>query len=112
MESYVPLQHEYHMWMPANIRMDRHWEAEIIIIPVEEIKMVPPKILNVLRIDPAMGVWCLLNEHHGRNWMNLWSALPYQGNEENTLVNTSYASRRVQNGIRTEHATYDHQDTN
>lgn len=64
------------MWMPTDIGMDRHWKAEIIIFPVEEVKMVPPKILNVLRIYPAMGVWCLLNEHHGWNWMISESALP------------------------------------
>ncbi len=57
------------MWMPADIGMDRYWKAEVIVLSIEEVKVVPPKILNILWIDPAMRVWCLLNEHHGWDWM-------------------------------------------
>lgn len=52
------------MWMPANIRMDCYWVAETFIFAIEEVEVVPPKVFNVLGIDPAMGIWRFLDEHH------------------------------------------------
>ena len=45
--------------------MNRHRKAEIIVLPVEVIEVVPPEILYIPGIDPAMRIWCLLNKHHG-----------------------------------------------
>lgn len=62
----LPFKHEYYMWMPTNVGMDCHWKAKIVILPVEEVKVISPEIFNVFRINPAVGVWCFLDEHHRR----------------------------------------------
>ena len=49
-----PFQHENHMWVTADIGMNSDWKAEIVIFPVEVIEMVPPQILHIPRINPAM----------------------------------------------------------
>ena len=36
------LQHENHVWVAADVRMDRHGEAEVVIFPIEKIEMVSP----------------------------------------------------------------------
>ena len=49
-----PFQHENYVWMPADIRVNGHWKAEVVILSVEVIKMIPPQILHIPGIDPAM----------------------------------------------------------
>ena len=49
-----PFQHENYMWMPTDIRMDGHRKAEVVILPVEVIKVVPPQVLHISGINPAM----------------------------------------------------------
>lgn len=52
------------MGMAANIRMDRHWKAEVIIFAVEVVEMISPQIFDVLRVDPAMRVRSFFDEHY------------------------------------------------
>ena len=59
------LQHENHMWMTTDVRVDGHREAEIVILPIKEVKMISPQVLNVFWIHPAVGVGGFLDEHHG-----------------------------------------------
>lgn len=37
-------------------------KAELIIFPVEVVEVVSPQVLDISRVDPAMGVGRLLNE--------------------------------------------------
>ena len=60
------LQHENHMRMAADVRMDGHWEAKVVVFPVEKIEMISPQVFNVLWIHPAVGVGSLFDKHHGR----------------------------------------------
>lgn len=62
-ESCLPFQHEYDMWMAANIWVDGHWKAEVVIFAIEIIKMIPPEIFYILRIYPAVTIGRLLDEH-------------------------------------------------
>jgi hypothetical protein len=58
--------HLQHMWSPRNIRMNRHRKAKLLVIFVKVIEVIHPQLFNDLRVHPAMAVWCLLDEHHGR----------------------------------------------
>ena len=49
-----PFQHENYVWMPADIRMNGHRKAKVVILSVEVIKMIPPQILHIPGINPAM----------------------------------------------------------
>lgn len=60
----LPLQHEDNMWMPAHIRVDGHREAEVVVLAVEIIKVVPPEFFDVFWVHPAVRVRCFLDEHH------------------------------------------------
>lgn len=49
-----PFQHKNHVWMPADIRVNGHRKAEVVILPVEVIEMISPEILHIPGINPAM----------------------------------------------------------
>lgn len=47
-----------------NIRVDSNREDKLIILAVEVVEMVAPDILHVPRVDKAMTVRRVLDEHH------------------------------------------------
>lgn len=49
-----------------NIWMDSNREDKLIILAVEVIEMVAPDILHVPRVDKAMAIRRVLDEHHRR----------------------------------------------
>ena len=65
-ERDLPLEHKDGMRVSANIRMNRHGIAKVIVLTVKVIEVVPPEILDVFRINPAVRVGRFLDEHHGR----------------------------------------------
>ena len=54
------------MRVTSYIRMNRDWEAKFLLLPVEVIEMISPKILHVSWVHPSVRIWRLLDEHHGR----------------------------------------------
>ena len=58
------LQHEDDVWMAADVGMDRHREAEIVVFPVKVIKVVSPQVLDVLWVHPAVGIGGFFDKHH------------------------------------------------
>ena len=60
----LPLQHEYDMWMSADVWVNCDWKAELLVFPVEIIEMVSPEVFYVSRINPTVGIWGFLDEHH------------------------------------------------
>lgn len=63
--------HQQHMRSSRNIRVDSNWEDKLIILAVEVIKMVAPDILHVPRVNKAVAVRRVLNEHHRREIINI-----------------------------------------
>ena len=59
-----PLQHENHMWMARDVRMNSHGEAKIVVFPVKEIEMISPQVLDVPWVYPPVRVGRFLDEHH------------------------------------------------
>jgi hypothetical protein len=51
-----------HAWYVESIA----YEDELIILPIEVIKMIPPEVFYVTRVDKAMAVWSGLDKHHWR----------------------------------------------
>jgi hypothetical protein len=51
------------MWMTANVGMDGHWKAKVVIAFVKVVKMIPPKIFDHTGMDPAVAILHVLNEH-------------------------------------------------
>ena len=58
------LQHENHVRMAADVRVDGHREAKVVVFPVEIIEMISPQVLNILWVHPAMGIGSFLDKHH------------------------------------------------
>ena len=54
------------MRMPAYIRVNGHREAEIVVFPVEIVKMISPQRLDDLWVHPSVAVGRFLDEHHWR----------------------------------------------
>lgn len=50
--------------MPSHIRMDRHREAELVVLSVEVVEVVAPQVLHISRIHPPVRVRRFLDEHH------------------------------------------------
>lgn len=44
--------------------MDRDREDKLVVLSVEVVEMIAPDVLYVARVDEAMAVGCLLDEHH------------------------------------------------
>ena len=44
----------------------KSYEDELVMLPVEVIEVVSPKILDISRIHPSMTVGGILDEHHRR----------------------------------------------
>lgn len=60
----TPFMHQQHMRPSRNIRVDSNREDKLIILAVEVVEMVAPDILHVPRVDKAMTVRRVLDEHH------------------------------------------------
>ena len=58
------LQHENHMWMAADIRMDGHRKAKVVVLSIEIVEMISPQVLNVFWVHPAVGIRSFLDKHH------------------------------------------------
>lgn len=58
--------HQQHMRPSRNIRVDSNREDKLIILAVEVVKMVAPDILHIPRVDKAMAIRRILDEHHRR----------------------------------------------
>jgi len=52
--------------MTTDVWVYGHWKAEVVILPVKVIKVVSPKILDILWVNPSMRIRSFLDEHHGR----------------------------------------------
>ena len=63
---YEPLQHQQNLWVTADVGMDGHRKAKVVVFSVEIIKVVTPQIFHVARIDPSVAVGHFLDEHHWR----------------------------------------------
>ena len=78
MEYCLPFMHKQHMWSPRDIRMTGNREdtdlARIRIIrnfSVKVVEVVSPDILNVSRVDPAVAIRAVLDEHHRREIVDI-----------------------------------------
>lgn len=65
----LPLMHEKHMWSTRDVGMACDGENANLIgvvghISVEVVKVIPPKVFDVSRIDPSMAVGSIFDEHH------------------------------------------------
>ena len=58
------LQHENHVRMARDVRVDRHGKAKIVVLPVKEVEVVSPQVLDVLWVYPPVRVGRFLDEHH------------------------------------------------
>lgn len=61
--SHVPLKHLQRVGMTANVRMNSHWETEIVVCLVEVVEMVLPEILYDTRMNPTMAIGHVLDKH-------------------------------------------------
>jgi len=52
--------------MTAHVGVDGHWKHEVVLLPVVVVELIHPQLLDISRIDPAVGVGRLLDEHHRR----------------------------------------------
>jgi len=48
------------------IRVDRNRHNEVLLLFVQVLEMIFPLLLNDVRVDEAVGVWRIFDEHHRR----------------------------------------------
>ncbi len=52
--------------MTAHVRMNGHSKYEVVLLPIVVVELVHPQLLDISRVDPAVGIGRLLDEHHRR----------------------------------------------
>ena len=72
--------------MTAHVRMNGHRIAKVIVFPVEIIEVVPPEVLDVLRVHPAVRVGRFLDEHH--RWQVI--EVPVRGDLDKAGIGTLF----------------------
>jgi hypothetical protein len=60
------LQHQQHLGAAGDIGVDGDGEDRVVVLAVDPVELVAPHLLYVARIDEAVAVGRLLDEHHGR----------------------------------------------
>ena len=76
------------MWPSRDIRMNSDGENEFVVFAIEIIEVIPPDVFHITRVDKSVAVWCLFDEHHRRqvvdvpvrwnfNKSSLWSMLQW-----------------------------------
>ena len=60
------LQHQQNLGTTTNIRVDSDWKNRLVILPINEVELIPSHLLNVPGIGEAVAVRSVLDEHHWR----------------------------------------------
>src|SRR5918993_5306762 len=65
------LQHEQHLGPPGDIGVDGDGEDRVVVLAVDPVELVAPDLLQVPRVDEAVAVGRLLDEHHRRQIVDI-----------------------------------------
>lgn len=63
--------HQQNLRSPRHVRVYRDGEDKLVVLPVEVIELIAPEVLDVARVDEAVAVGGALDEHHGRQVVNV-----------------------------------------
>lgn len=59
-----PLEHEQHLWAAGHVGVDGEGDDAVVLLPVDPVELVAPHLLDLARVDEAVGVGAALDEHH------------------------------------------------
>src|SRR5207248_1333994 len=60
------LVHRQYLGPPTHVGVDGQLVHRVVVVPVDPVKLIAPQLFDVARIDKAVAVRRLLDEHHGR----------------------------------------------